>query len=228
MTPNQFTDAYKRLSDEKLIDIIENKEDFQPLAVETAISEFNSRQLTDKQISDAKQLNADNKNKKAQSDKIVKERIEVVKNTADKAFSILDPLVEKTPQRTIKLIGLVLGLIAIIKIVSNFSMIIALFVDTNLDSWAAIFVFDLLFLPVSLIQFWRQKTSGRVMLSLWLIYNLLSAVSLFILMFSSSHSDSPLDFLLPQTDDSIFLITTLLSAGLLYYINKKNVRTLFK
>ena len=33
MTPNQYTDTYKRLSDEKLINIIDNKNDYQPLAI---------------------------------------------------------------------------------------------------------------------------------------------------------------------------------------------------
>jgi hypothetical protein len=228
MTPNQFTDTYKRLPDEKLIDIIDNKKDFNPLAIETAIFELKSRQLTEKQISDAKQLNSDNKNKKAQADKIVKEKIEAAKNTAHKALTILDPLVEKTPQKTIKLIGLVLGLLAIVKLVSNFSMIIALFKDTDWDFSVAIFLFDLLFLPIALIQFGRQKTSGRVLLSIWLIYNLLSGLSLFLLLFNFSHSDTPLSFLLPQTDETTFLITILFSAGLLFYINKKDVKPLFK
>lgn len=227
MTPNQFTDIYKRLPDEKLLDIINNKKDYQPLAIETAIFEIKSRQLTKQEISEAKQINAENKNKKAQADKAIKEKIEVAKNTADKAFTILDPLVEKTPQRTIKLISLVLGLLATIKLVSNFSIVIALFTDTDWDFSVAVFLFDLLFLPIAIIQFWRLKTSGRVMISIWLIYNLLSAASLFLLLFNSSHSDSPLSFLLPQTDPTTFLITVLLSAGLLYYINKKDVKVLF-
>ncbi len=227
MTPNQFTDIYKRLPDEKLIDIIDNKKDYQPLAIETALFEIKSRQLTDNQISEAKQRNADIKNKKTQADKIVKERIEVAKNTADKALTILDPLVEKTPQRTIKLISFVLGLLAIIKLFSNFSMIAALFKDTNWDFSVAIFLFDLLFLPIALIPFWRLKNLGRKMLSIWLIYNLLSVVSLLVVMFSSSHSNSPLSFLMPQTDPATFLVGALLSAGLLYYINKKDVKVLF-
>jgi hypothetical protein len=227
MTPNQFTDTYKRLPDEKLIDIIDNKKDYQPLAIETAILELKSRQLTDKQISDAKQINADNKNKKEQADKIIKKKIDAAKNTADKALTILDPLVEKTPQRTIKLISLVLGVLVIAKFISNFPMLIGLFKDLDWDFTVAIFLFDLLFLPISLIQFWRQKTSGRIMLSVWLTYNLLSGLGLFLLLFNSSHSDSPLSFLLPQTGPTTFLITVFLFAGLLYYINKKDVRTLF-
>ena len=99
MTPNQYTDTYKRLSDEKLINIIDNKNDYQPLAIETAIFELQSRQLSDKQINDARQSIVDIKNKKDQSDKKVNERIEAVKNTADKALTILDPLVEKNTRQ---------------------------------------------------------------------------------------------------------------------------------
>lgn len=226
MTPNQFTDIYKRLSDEELIDIIDHRKDYQPLAIETAIFELKRRQLTDKQISEVKQINADKKSNKAQADKVLKERIQVVKNTVDKAFTILDPLVEKTPQQTIKLISLVLGLLAAIKLFSNFSMVVELFSDMDWDFSTAAFLFDLLFLPIAVVQFWRLKTSGRIMLSVWLIYNLLSAACLFLVLFNSSNSDSPFSFLLPQTDPATFLISVFLSAGLLYYINKKDVKVL--
>jgi hypothetical protein len=228
MTPNQYTDTYKRLSDEKLINIIDNKNDYQPLAIETAIFELQNRQLSDKQINDARQSNVDSKNKKDQSDKKVNERIDAVKNTADKALTILDPLVEKTPDRTIKLISLALGVLSIVKIISNFSLIVSLFKDTDYDFSVVIFLFDLLFLPIALIQFWKKRNSGRILLSIWLTYNLLSAFILVYLMFSTSHNDSLLTFLLPQTDPSTFVFTLLLSIGLLYYINKKEVRTLFK
>lgn len=228
MTPNQFTDTYKRLSDEKLIEIIDNKKDFQPLAIETAIFELKSRQLTDKQIAEAKLINIDRKNKKEHSAKIVQDRIEVAKNTADKALTMLDPLVEKSPDRTIKLICLVLGFLAVVKLISNFSSIIYLFTDTNWDFSVAIFLFDLFFLPISLVLFWHKSNYGRYMLSIWLTYNLLSAFSLFYLMFSTSGNDSPLSAFLPQTDISTFSITLLISVGLLHYINKKDVRTLFK
>jgi hypothetical protein len=229
MTPNQYTDAYKKLSDENLLLILDNKKDYQPLAIETAIHELNSRQLTDKQIADTRQINIDNKNKKDQSDKILQERIDSAKKTVDKAFTLLDPFIEKTPERFVRLICPVLGIVAIYKFISNYSYIKFALVESSTWEYSDLLIFyDILFLPIALVFLWKFKNIGRILFSFWLGINLISAVSLFLLLLNRSNYDSPLNYLMPQTDISVFLITIFLSGGLLYYINKKNVRTLFK
>jgi hypothetical protein len=229
MTPNQYTDIYKRLSDEKLLLILDNKKDYQPLAIETAIHELNTRQLTDKEISDARQNNIDKKNKKDQSDKIVQDRIDSTKKTVDKAFTLLDPFIEKTPERSVRQICLVLGIVTIFKFISNYSYIKFVLVESSTWEYSDLLIFyDILFLPIVLVFLWKLKNIGRILFSIWLSINLISAVSLFLLLFNRSNYDSPLNYLMPQTDISVFLIMTFLSGGLLYYINKKEIRKLFK
>ena len=228
MTPNQFTDTYKRLSDEKLLDIIDNKSDYQPLAIETAIFELNSRHLTDKQISDAKQLNIDNKNKKAKADKIIQDHIETAKKTADKAFTLFDPFIEKTPERSIKVICLVLGILSIAKFISQYYYFKYMFTDANRLELADFFIFlEMLYLPITLVFLWRLKKIGRLLFSVWAIYNLLSAIGIFVLMLINSSSVYKSSLFTPQTDISTFVFTLLISGGLLYHINKKDIKVLF-
>ena len=47
---NPFSDIYKALSPTELIKIIDNPDNYQPLAVEAASSELTSRQLSDEEI----------------------------------------------------------------------------------------------------------------------------------------------------------------------------------
>jgi hypothetical protein len=93
MTPNQFTDIYKKLSDAKLITILENKKDYQALAIETALHELASRKLTEQQLAQAKQeIQTKEKQKLVVAEK-KNEQIDLVKKKADSFFALFDPLI---------------------------------------------------------------------------------------------------------------------------------------
>ena len=52
---NQFTERYKQATNTELLRIIENSDGYQPLAVETAKKELDSRKLTDSELYSAKE-----------------------------------------------------------------------------------------------------------------------------------------------------------------------------
>lgn len=83
MNTNQFTETYKKLAVEKLLYIIDNQKNYKPLAVETAISELKTRQLSEEQIATAHQRNREACGEKAQSNKISRQRVEALKHTID-------------------------------------------------------------------------------------------------------------------------------------------------
>lgn len=229
MTPNQYTDTFKRLSDEKLLSILDNKKDYQPLAIETAIHELNARQLSDKQIEYARQINIETKQRKEEADKKVQERVESAKKTADKALSLLDPFIEKTPERSIRLICFFLGLIAIYKLFVSYSYFEFVLTEASRFGFSDCFmIYDTFFLPITLVLLWKLKNIGRILFSIWLSVNIISTLSLFISIFKRQDDDSPLNYLMPQTDISALSLSLFVSGGLLYYINKKDIRTLFK
>lgn len=226
MPSNQFSNTYKSISDEQLVSIIDNKKDYKPQAIEAALLELKNRQLSDQQMSNARTLNEHERKQKAEAEQIAKERRDAAKNNALKVLGIFDPLVEKTPERSINVISFVLSILFLIKTISNFSFIIAMFQESEWDRSVALYFLDMLLLPVSLIFFWRKKKLGRFLLSAWLIKNIFSAAYLGFIIFSVSGSDYLLS-LLPFPDLSTLIFTVIISAGLLYHINKKSIRVLF-
>lgn len=88
---NQFTDIYKKLPTSKLIEIIENRKDYQSIAVETAKLELTTRQ-------DIEQAKTEVKTKNIETQKKLADSKQKRKEIAEKAFKILDyanPLIEK-------------------------------------------------------------------------------------------------------------------------------------
>ncbi len=229
MIKNQFTDTYRRLPDEKLINILENPKDYQPLAIETAKFELANRGLSETQISEIKKTIADVKNRLVDEELKRKEKIARARNTADKTLSILDPLVEKTPDRSIKLISLALGLLALGKIISNFSLTGIMMEDSSEWDFSTAFYFlDLLFLPIAIIPFWKKRKIGLTLLSIWLLYIAISSIWFFISLFSRLDEPSALLSIFPLPDLTTILMAIIFSLGLLYFINKKTTRRLFR
>jgi hypothetical protein len=52
---NSFTEYYKTITNLELLEILENPDDYQPSAIEAAKNEISSRQLSDTEISEAKE-----------------------------------------------------------------------------------------------------------------------------------------------------------------------------
>lgn len=228
MTPNPFTEIYKRLSNEELIYIIDDKNDYPALAVAAAILELRTRKFIDGQTLEATQNSSGKKNKSQQANKGTPTDLGLTTTAGEKLSSGLDPLAKRTPERNLKLLSLVLGLFASIQLGSNFGVLVALIKDLDWDGSVAIFLFELLFLPTALIPFARRKKLGRLMLSVWLLYNLLSGLGLFFVLLNFSTTNFTLPFLLTPLDTTVNLLTAMLSAGVLYYINKRSTRFLFR
>ena len=52
---NNFSEYYKSISDTELLSILDNTDDYQPMAIEAAKVEFSNRQLSDTEIQEARQ-----------------------------------------------------------------------------------------------------------------------------------------------------------------------------
>jgi len=56
MTADDFREYYKSLSNEGLLEILANKADYQPMAIDAAQQEFNRRELSGIQLEEAEQI----------------------------------------------------------------------------------------------------------------------------------------------------------------------------
>ena len=125
-------------------------------------------------------------------------------------------------EKAIKFICLALGVLAIYKWGVGFVFLVFLIKGSPWDLTAVLYLLDLIVLPLSLFQLWKLRKIGQRMLTGWLIYNLIGAVSVFVVMISGSEVVLP--YVYPTTDTSSYFYTSIYSIAILIYINRKDVR----
>jgi hypothetical protein len=226
---NQYTEIYKKLSTAKLLDIIENRKDYQSIAVETAKLELESRQLDKLDIekikNDVKQQNID---KRDLENKVKEQRKEVV----SKAFKFLeyaDPLVEKSPDKSIIILIVLLFGISLFKIANNAFTIKYIFEHEGI--YGLIFNLDILeiiYLPITILFLWRKSKVGWNMLFIWLCYHIIMTSVLSYYVFQIQNINSPLANFVNTPNLSTCLMSFVFYGGLLYFINKSTTKSLFK
>src|SRR5688572_19076447 len=122
VTSNNFNEYYKKISDSALLSILDNPEEYQPVALEAAKKEFANRQLTDLEIQEARHPLL---TKQAQKEKEI-ERIKAVetkiKNVGYAFFDTINPIQSEIPatEKTIRLIVIVFGGLFLYQLINDF------------------------------------------------------------------------------------------------------------
>lgn len=130
---NDFTEKFKTYSNTDLLKIIQNPDDYQPLAVETAKTIFTSRQLSEEDIENAKaELESQRQDKEIQTQK-KKDLENKVKNIADSLLETLNPIYTDTPttDKIIKIICIVFGGLFLFQVYTEFGMLSFMFTDSG-------------------------------------------------------------------------------------------------
>jgi hypothetical protein len=221
---NQFTDTYKKLPTSKLLEIIENRKDYQAEAVETAKLELASRQDIETAKSELKEKNIEVQKKLAD----VKQKRKEISGKAFKVLEYADPLVEKTPEKTIVIICAVLLLIFLFKTVTSFGMVVSAFKEIADGDFSVYwFLIEYIYLPVAIFFLWRKTRTGWTMFLVWLIYQ--SILDCFGLYMCYQFSDIPDSFptFMPMPNLSQYLFQLVFHGGLIYFICKPTTKALF-
>ena len=229
---NQFAERYRSTSNLDLLRIIENSDNYQPEAVEAAKNEINQRQLTDQELTEAQQeLETERQEKIRQGEK----RTEVenrVKKLGTSIFDTINPIQQSapTPERLIRLITIVFGLISIYQLYEQLSMLQFIFNDSGgeWDLSMVLFFVPLLLLPVATILFWFRKKVGWIFLGAFLTYSAINVIGLLIMTWNMEPLGVPaIDSLFPQTSTATYILTFLFFGGTLWVLSKENIREQF-
>jgi hypothetical protein len=228
---NQFTERYKIASNTELLKIIENSDDYQPLAVETAKTELDSRQLNEQDLSTAKEELNIIRQKSELKEQKKQELISKVKNVANSTLDNINPI-QESPLKTdklIKLISIVFGAIAVYQIIKEFGMLSFMFSDQGEWDFSLILYFlPLILIPTATILFWLRKKIGWILLCIYLSYSVVNTIGLIIMTWDmQSSGNSALDSLFPVTSPTIYIMTSFFFIGSLWVINKLDLRDVF-
>ncbi len=230
-TSNNFSEYYKSISDTELLSILDNPDDYQPLAVEAARVEFSNRQLSDTEIQEARQpLIAKQVQKEIEREKV--KAVETKIKAAGHSFiDTINPIQSGIPstEKTIRLIVIIFGGLFLYQFIKDFKTHLAYVKDIpRFPFESIIYLLPQILLPVATFAFWKRKTFGWTLLTVFLSFSAVGAMWLLFQSFNWKPSGfGGLDSLFPRPSPTTYIIQLLFLIGTMYVLCKTNIREVF-
>lgn len=233
MNDNNFTTLYKTWTTDKLLDIVDNPNDYQPLAVEAARLELDSRQLTQEQLANAKAEQDLIRQDKANKQQKVKDIEDKVKSVGSSLVDNFNPIQKETPttDKYIKIISLFLGGLFLYQLYKEFGLLKFMLTedDGKWDFSVVIFILPFIVLPTAAILFWLRKKFGWTLAAMFFSYTAGGAVVMFVKELNRKPSGIPaLDTLFPTTSPTVYIGTVILFGGMLWVMCKDEIKEIYK
>jgi hypothetical protein len=231
-TSNNFSEQYKTISNTELLGILDNPNDYQPLAVEAAKEEFAGRRLSDAEIQAAREsLIAEQAQKEKEREKA--RAIEARIKTAGQSFiDTINPIQPgiHSAEKTIRLIVIIFSGLILYQLIGDFKMLRSMLRDlTRFDLSSFFYFVPFVVVPVALVLLWKRKTPGWVLLVFFLTYTAVGILWVFIENIGErpswlTGSDRPFAGPSPAS----YLIQMLFVSGAAYVLCKPGIREIFK
>ncbi|WP_299611241.1 hypothetical protein [uncultured Aquimarina sp.] len=229
----EFTELYKNLSNSELLKIIAESDKYNPIAVETAKTEIDSRKLSTEELNQAKtEINKQEEKKKLEIEKRKRQEGKIKEN-ASTLFDTINPIQNgiQTPEKIIRLTTLIFSGIAVYRIFKEFGMLRYMFTDSGAkwDLSMVEYFFHLIVLPLAAFLFWKRKKSGWILLSIFLTYSAITVIGLFLMNIGRQPSGIPaLESLFPTVSPITYIMTLIFFGGTLWLISKEEIRNIYK
>ena len=227
---NDFGEYYKTISNTELLIILENPDDYQPIAVEAAKKEFTNRQLSDIEITEAKQPFLIKKLREDKQKEKIKSIEAKVKNTGTTIIDTLNPIQEgvTSTEKIIRFIVIVFSGIFLYQLITGFGMIRAYVKDIpQFPFESSLFLFPFIIIPIAIIIFWKRKTMGWILLTIFLTFSVVAALWGLFFSITWKPSGSGFDSLFPKPSPFTYIVQLIFLGGTQYVICKQKIREIF-
>lgn len=230
-TPQDFSEYYKTISNTELIAILENPSDFQTPAVEAAKKEFSDRQLSDDEITEAKQALAYKQAQQTKQKDKLREFEAKVKTTGNSLLETINPIESGIPstEKTIRIIIIVFAGLFLYELIVNFRTHLAFARDVpRFPFESSLYFLPIVLLPIAIITFWRKKSIGWSLLTLYVTFFVVTlAWTLITSFFWKPSGNSFFDQLFTPPPVLTLTFQLIFFGGALYTLCKKNMREIY-
>ena len=232
MPENPFIDRYEILDSSALLDILDNRSEYQAQAVEAAEFELKSRKLTDEQLVEAKKeqtLRKEEKERKEQKEKYIGNKVNAWGTSIADTFN---PFQKDIPSadKIIKLLSLFLWGLLFYQLYAEYPFLIFLFTDSS-AKWEPIMILyyiPLLLLSTSGILFWLRKKLGWILATVYFAVETAGTVSSYIVTINREPSGLPgFDEIYPTPSPTAYLWPLLLYGSATWAICKQELREVY-
>lgn len=230
--PDNFTALYETISNAELLNILENPDDFQPLAVEAASTELKKRNLSDTEIEAAKEILKTKVLEKERQKENLKKIETTFLSTGQTLLDTLNP-VQDGPQnieKTIRFIVIAFALFFLYNLLSNWEFVDMYIRDFSYSPLGSLFVlFPFIILPISLPLFWNRKKLGWLLLVIFLSYSITGEILGLLQSLSWRPSGiQSLDAILTKPSPLKNIIHLAVFLGILYTFCRAVLRDIYK
>jgi hypothetical protein len=232
MSDNNFRTLYETWATDKLLDIIDNQHEYQSSAVEAALAELDSRQLSIEQLDAAKAIQAERQKQKEDKHRNAKKIDDKIRSIGLSIADTLNPIQKEghSTDKIIKLVSLFLGGLFLYRLYADFGMLKFVFTDSaaKWDFGMVFYFLPLIILPTAGLLMWLRKTFGWTLTTFFFSYTAVGAIPLFLSAFNRhSTGNEALDTLFPVVSPSVHLGTFILFGGAIWVMIKDNVRDVY-
>ena len=219
---NPFAETYKTYDDAALVDLLNNSDNYQPLAVEAARIELDSRRLSTAQLDFVNQQIEEREEQRRLSVEKSLKPVKDFNHLAKKLVDQLDPHEEVTAHKAIRYICISVSVLFLIELSSQWSyFLFMLRTFSSDDLHYIIWVLPYLMLPFAVYLFWEKRKWGWILLNLWAVYKMVSVTcSYFIRNQLSSAVSSLGQLFILLSAGGIFLL-------LFLYLRKQEIKNIF-
>jgi len=156
----EIAERYKNMSNAELLEVLQKPAHYQPEALSIAEAEFNSRQLSEKDIQEAGQaLLNKNLKKELQNERIAVATNKVI-NAGNTFYDTINPVQATAPaaEKLIRFIVLVFSGLFIYKIKVNFGLFLSIIEGSSHESFGyTIYIFPVVVELIAIVLFWLKK-----------------------------------------------------------------------
>lgn len=229
--PDNFTSLYKTISNAELLNILENPDDFQPLAVEAASTEFKKRNLSAAEIEIAKEILRGKALEKERQKENLKKIENSFRSTGKTLLDTLTPVQDgpANTEKTIRFIAIAFAVFFLYSLLSNWELVNLYIRDFSYSPLGSLFVlFPFIILPISLPLFWNRKKMGWLLLVIFLSYSITGEILGLLQSLSWRPSGiQSLDAFLPIPSPLNNIIRLAIFLGILYTFCRITLRNIY-
>ncbi|MFC2138962.1 hypothetical protein ACFLTE_12390 [Bacteroidota bacterium] len=215
---NEFEEKYSGYSNRQLIEIIDNKDDYQPLAVNAAETILNSRNLSDKELNGIRNdIEVEMKKEMEKKEK----RFEALDKLL-KIFSVYQPSKNKRVDQIIKLTAVVIIGHILYRFISDINLYIYSFKSlSNGDTTIFYLLIPIIIYIITLYLLVKGKKIGWIIFLIWISLTVLSSLTSIIQSFKYGTTQDSIDNILPTNNLEYFIsVFVIYTVALIYYLSK--------
>lgn len=222
---NPFADKYQTLPTAKLLEIIENSNDYQVLAVNAAKQELASRNDVEIALQEFKEKTSQTQ----QQTEFEQKKRKDIKDKVSNVFEYVDPFTKKTPEKSIVILCVVLSILFLYKTLTSIVFLTYMFSDfSDADYSTYWFLVEFFYLPVNIYFLWRKTKTGWIMFLIWLIYQIMMDIMYLYMTSQLPDIDSSFSQIIQLPSASSYIVKLLIHSAFVYFIMKPSVKNLFQ